>query len=100
MHSAEKSISLNSGICKCFTMLKNEFNILAYSSSLVIILSLSTNTIFSEDFTLSYKRVFTLFQNCLYLSHLCSFKFTLLSFLVFLKRLTQRNYVTACCNRL
>ena len=56
MHSAEKSISLNSGIFKCFTELeKNEFSILVFSSPVVIILSSCTNIIFSEDFTLSEK---------------------------------------------
>ena len=56
MHSAEKSISFNSEICKCFTTLeKNEFSVLAFSSSVVIILASCTNVTFSKDFALSEK---------------------------------------------
>ena len=63
---AEKSILFNSGIFKCFTTLeKNEFRFLAFSSSLVIILSSFINIIFSEDFTLSDKRDFN-FENLLF----------------------------------
>ena len=73
MYSAEKSISLNSEIFNCFATLKiYEFNILAFSSALVIMLSSCTNIILSEDFTSSNKRGFTIFEN-LYqrcLSHL------------------------------
>ena len=76
MHSAEKSISLNSGIFKCFTTLeKNEFNILAFSSSVVIILSSCTNVIFSEDFALSEKAVSQLSRSSYYLSHLFHLNF-------------------------
>ena len=71
MHSVEKSISLNSGIFKCFiTLEKNEISILAFSSSLVIILSSCTNAIFSEDFALSEKRDFTVFSEPLTVYHI------------------------------
>ena len=43
-----------SRIFKCFSTLeKNEPNILAFSPSVVVILPVCTNVIFSEDFTLS-----------------------------------------------
>ena len=75
MHYGEKSITLNSGIFKCFTTLeKNEFSILAFSSLLVIILSSHTNVIFSEDFTLPEKISFTVFQN--FLLSITSFSLT------------------------
>ena len=75
IYYAEKSMSLNSGIFRCFITLKNnEFNILSFSSSLVIILSSCTNVIFSEDFTLFEKRGFTVFRNLLL--HITFFSFT------------------------
>ena len=51
MHSAEKLISLNSAIFKCFTTLekKKRISILASSSLLVIILSSCANVIFSDS---------------------------------------------------
>ena len=76
MHSAEKSISLNSKIFKWFTTLeKNEFSILDFSSSLVIILFSCTNVTFSEDFSLSVKSDFTVFQNLVLSIIPFSFKF-------------------------
>ena len=99
MHSVEKSISLNSGIFKCFiTLEKNEISVLAFSSSLVIILSSCTNAIFSEDFALSEKRYFAVFRTSYCLSHLPHSKFRNNIFQIFSKDL-YRNFV-ACCNRL
>ena len=66
IHSAEKSIFLNSGIFKSFnTLEKNEINILTVSSLSVVILFSCTNVFFWEDFTLSDKKGFTVFRNLL-----------------------------------
>ena len=73
MHCAEQSISLNFGIFKYFTTLeKHEFNILAFSSSVVIDIA---NAIFSEGFTLSEKSSFTVSQKNLLCITSFSFKF-------------------------
>ena len=58
MHSAEKSISLNSGIFKCFTTLEKKTNSVHWR----FIILYSCTVIFSEGFTLSEKSVFTVFQ--------------------------------------
>ena len=75
MHSAEKSISLNSGIFKSFSKLeKNYFSVLASSSLLVIILSSCNIVIFPEDFALSDKIGFLVFQSLILSLTYFSFK--------------------------